>query len=554
MARSQPIAPAELPRFEFAPTPAVVTARAHSRFVRCPSCQLDNPRYLFHRAGVSFVRCTGCGAVYVNPARLHPRNDLDIARGGAFSNPRDRALIVADFGRLLEKVEADHERARGAPLERTLLLGRHLREFSELPQARRIGLVVAELNDETFERLARWSDVGWAQPLFDGAPQVVILHELLEACSDPGAVVRTLVDSLPASTSFVVTYTNADSLPARLLRRHWPSFFDYKAAFLSTGNLTALMARFGLVLKTQYPLPVTRTAQYIAERGERVAPVGTLARLLRATPLGDLPLPVRAGNRVAVFGRSAVLEAGQGEKLSIVLPVFNEAHYAAAVIDAVIAKPLRIDKELIIVESNSTDGTRDIVRRYQGRPGVRVVFEERPRGKGHAVRTGLAHVTGSIVLIQDADFEYDIDDYDALLEPILQHKTTFVLGSRSLGLDDWKVRKYDTTPIRGFALNFAQVVFAKTYNALYQQRVTDVNTMFKVFRAQCLEGLDLRSNGFELDIELACQLARNGHSPMEIPVNYVARGFDEGKKIRFWRDALPSYATFFTSRFKQGRA
>jgi glycosyltransferase involved in cell wall biosynthesis len=234
-----------------------------------------------------------------------------------------------------------------------------------------------------------------------------------------------------------------------------------------------------------------------------------------------------------------------------VLPVYNEVRYSAQVIDAVLAKPLKIDRELIIVESNSTDGTRDVIRRYEGRPGVRVVYEDAPRGKGHAVRTGLAHVTGTIVLIQDADFEYDIDDYDALLEPILQHKTTFVLGSRSLGLDDWKVRKYHATPIRGLALNFAQVLFARTYDLLYQQRVTDVNTMYKVFRAECLDGLDLESDGFELDIELACKLARNGHSPMEVPVNYVARGFDEGKKIRFWKDAIPSYAAFFKYRFRQ---
>ena len=178
-----------------------------------------------------------------------------------------------------------------------------------------------------------------------------------------------------------------------------------------------------------------------------------------------------------------------------------------------------------------------------------MVLEDRPQGKGHAVRTGLAQVTGTIVLIQDADFEYDIDDYDALLEPLLQHKATFVLGSRSLGHDDWKVRQYDATPVRGLLLNFAQVMFARTYSALYQQRVTDVNTMFKVFRAECLEGLDLKSDGFELDIELACKLAKNGHSPMEVPVNYVARGFAEGKKIRFWRDAVPSYASLFWHRF-----
>jgi len=273
-----------------------------------------------------------------------------------------------------------------------------------------------------------------------------------------------------------------------------------------------------------------------------------LSAVLEATPLGRLELPLRVGNRVAVFGRRSG-EASAREKLSIVLPVYNEARYVADVIEAVLVKPLKIDRELIVVESNSTDGTRAIVERFKGRPGVRLIFEDRPRGKGHAVRTGLAHVTGTIVLIQDADFEYDIDDYDALLEPLLQHKTSFVLGSRSLGLDDWKVRKYDATPVRGLILNLGQLLFARTYSVLYQQRVTDVNTMFKVFRSECLDGLDLKSNGFELDIELACKLARNGHSPMEVPVNYVARGFAEGKKIRFWRDAVPSYASLFLHRF-----
>jgi ribosomal protein S27E len=543
----------EPPRFIFAPTSAVTAAREHSRFVRCPACQNDNPTYLFHRTGVRFVRCRSCGAVYVNPARQHPLSDLDIERARPFSNPRDRALTVADFAHLLEHLESDYRRMAGGPLERVLLLGRHLREFSASPQAQRVGLEVAEPSDLAFERLAKSSDVTWAAPFVARAPQFVILHELLEACSDPGAVIDALLGSLPESTFFAVTYTNTDSLPARLMRRYWPSFLDYKASYLSTGNLTALMARFGLVLKTQYPLPVTRTAQYVAEIGDRIAPRVRLGSIVRATPLRNLSLPVRAGNRVAVFGRSATTESGEREKVSIVLPVFNEARYAAQVIDTVLAKALKIDKELIIVESNSTDGTREIVRRYEGLPNVRVVLEDRPRGKGHAVRAGLAHVTGTVVLIQDADFEYDVDDYDALLEPILQNRATFVLGSRSLGLDDWKVRKYEATPIRGLALNLAQVVFAKTYNLLYQQRVTDVNTMFKVFRARCLEGLDLRSNGFELDIELACQLARNGHAPMEVPVNYVARGFDQGKKIRFWRDALPSYAAFFQHRFTQGR-
>ena len=533
---------------EFMATPAVTIARSHKRYVACPACQRDTPNYLFHRSGVRFVRCAGCNAVYVNPAREQPLNNLDVDRVQPFANPRDRELMIADMSALLEQVAADHERIAGAPLERTLLLGRYLPEFAELPAARRIGLDVATIDDDAFGKLALDSDLSFVQPLLAKRPQVVILQELLESCSNPGEVVAALVAALPPSTLFVVTYTNADSLPARIMRRNWASFFGTKSAYLSTSNLTALLGGFGLVLKGQYPLPVTRTAGYVGTMAERIVPGLGLGWLAQATPLRDMKLPVRAGNRVAVFGRS-LHESGRAEKLSIVLPVFNEARFCAQVIDAVLAKPLPIDRELIIVESNSTDGTREIVQRYAGRHGVRIVLEDKPRGKGHAVRTGLQHVTGTIVLIQDADFEYDIDDYDALLEPLLQHKAMFVLGSRSLGLDDWKVRKYDTTPLRGLALNFAQVMFAKTYNLLYQQRVTDVNTMFKVFRAECLDGLDLHSNGFELDIELACKLARNGNSPMEVPVNYVARGFDDGKKIRFWRDAIPSYIAFFQHRF-----
>jgi Zn ribbon nucleic-acid-binding protein len=531
--------------FAFEPTPAVSAARAHKRFVACPTCATDNPRYLFHRTGVRFVQCAACGMVYVNPAREKAPNYLDIEGARPFTNERDRELLLRDFERLLERVAADHLRITGKPLERTLLVGRFLRSFRDLPVARRVGLEIAEIGDVEFDRVASKSDVSWADPLLARSPQVLLLHELLEACSDPGAVVRRLTEGAAPSTLFVVTYTNADSLPARVMRRYWTPFFESKTAFFGTGNLTSLMGRFGLVLKAQYPLPVTHTAQYV---GERLAPGASFPRMVSATPLGDVAVPVRAGNRVAVFGHSSLGRVGQGEKLSIVLPVYNEVRYAGQVIDAVLAKPLKIEREVIIVESNSTDGTRDVVKRYEGRPDVRVVYEDRPQGKGHAVRTGLAHVTGTIILIQDADFEYDIDDYDALLEPILQHKATFVLGSRSLGLDDWKVRKYDKTPVKGLVLNFAQVVFARTYDVLYQQSVTDVNTMYKVFRADCLDGLDLESNGFELDIELACKLARNGNSPMEVPVNYVARGFDEGKKIKP-RDAWVSYAAFFKYRW-----
>jgi hypothetical protein len=112
------------------------------------------------------------------------------------------------------------------------------------------------------------------------------------------------------------------------------------------------------------------------------------------------------------------------------------------------------------------------------------------------------------------------------------------------------VRRFAENHVKEVMLNFAQLVFAQTFNVLYQKRTTDINTMFKVFRSECLEGLDLTGDRFDLDIELVCKLVRNGNSPFEVPVNYVARGFEEGKKISFVKDALPSYWAIFKYRFR----
>jgi ribosomal protein S27E len=524
--------------YAFEPTPAVAESRARSRYVDCTLCRSDHSAYLFHRVGVRFVRCQNCGLVYVNPAGGTAINYFDMERHARLVTPHDRRLAVRDFERFLRELGRVHEQKRQRRIGRALLLGRSLPEFADVDAARSLGLRPIPIDDERFQSLALDSELAWAAPEFSPAPDVLILNELLEACADPRRVISQLRGLCGPATWFVITYANADSFPARMLRRYWPGFFDVKSVFFSTPNLCALMADEGFTLRGQFGFPTTRSARYVAER---------LSPSLSRPPLSAIELPLRTGHRVAIFEYQGPLQTG-GEKLSIVLPVFNEARYVRDVIEALLRKQLKIERELVIVESNSSDGTRQIVREYEQRRGVRVIYEDRPRGKGHAVRAGLEAATGTIILIQDADFEYDIDDYDALLEPILQRRTSFVLGSRSLGLDDWKVRRFAHGALKGALMNVAQVVFAKTFNALYQQRITDVNTMFKVFRRECLEGFELEGNGFELDIELACKLVQSGHAPIEVPVNYVSRGFDEGKKIDFWRDAFPSYFELFRRR------
>jgi hypothetical protein len=531
--------------FAFDTTPAVLTARTRRRFVDCSICGVDHSQYLFHQRGVRYVRCRSCGVVYVNPVDEVPDNHLDLDLDHAAPDPQERHLVIEDFERLLERISADYRRREGRPLRRTLLVGAFMRVFADGPHARGAGLRVAELDDDTFQDIAVRSDIQSLKHLVAEEPEVVILHELLEGACDPGAIVGALLGNLSPSTWIVVTYTNVSSLPARVMRRRSATFFNHKTTFLNTGHLGVLFARHGFELAAEWPLPKRRTLTRIASD---LGINGRLQHSLDRSGLGVWSTPLRLGDRVSVFRRKD--DIGHREKVSIVMPVYNEAGYCADVLEAVIAKELPVEKEVIIVESNSTDGTREVVEHFRERAGVRLILEDRPKGKGHAVRTGIAAADGTIIIIQDADFEYDIDDYDALLEPILQHKTHFVLGSRTLGLDDWKVRRFGDDRLKGVLMNAAQVLFASTYNVLYQQKVTDVNTMFKVFRSSCLEQFTLESNGFELDIELACKLARSGYAPMEVPVNYVSRSFAEGKKIRFFHDFFRSYSSFVKYRFQ----
>jgi GT2 family glycosyltransferase len=223
--------------------------------------------------------------------------------------------------------------------------------------------------------------------------------------------------------------------------------------------------------------------------------------------------------------------------LSVVMPVFNERATFEKTLHAVLAKEcIGVDKEVVIVESGSTDGTRELVSRYEGHPGITVVFEDRPRGKGAAVRTGLARATGTIVLIQDADSEYDVNDYDALLEPIVTYRRAFVLGSRHIG--SWKMRRFADQPAVSAFFNFGHVLFRAALNAIYGQNIKDPFTMYKVFRRDCLHRLKFECNRFDFDFELVIKLLRKGYVPLEVPVNYASRSFKEGKKVSAWRDPL----------------
>ncbi|HEX2851861.1 MAG TPA: glycosyltransferase family 2 protein [Opitutaceae bacterium] len=224
--------------------------------------------------------------------------------------------------------------------------------------------------------------------------------------------------------------------------------------------------------------------------------------------------------------------------LSVVVPVFNELATARVALDALLAKRIPdVEIQIVIVESNSTDGSRDVVLSYEDHPRVKVILEERPRGKGHAVRAGFAAATGDIMLIQDADLEYDLNDYEVLLAPIIAGRQAFVLGSRH-GEGGWAIRKFDDQPLHALVLNLAHWSFTLLLNVALGIWLRDPFTMYKVFRRDCLAGLTFDSNRFDFDWELLMKLVRKGYRPIEIPISYTSRSFKEGKKVSMIRDPL----------------
>jgi glycosyltransferase involved in cell wall biosynthesis len=243
-------------------------------------------------------------------------------------------------------------------------------------------------------------------------------------------------------------------------------------------------------------------------------------------------------------------------KVSIIIAVYNEASTVATLLERVWAQPLpAATKEIIIVESNSTDGSREIVAeflaRHGGEPGapIQVIYQDGPRGKGHAVRQGFAAATGEILLIQDADLEYDVADYPELLKPILDGRGAFVLGSRHMGSAGWKIRKFAHGGLRAGFMNVGGMLFHTFFNVLFATRLTDPTTMYKVFRADCLRGLSLTCDRFDFDFELLGKLIRSGFMPLEVPVSYKSRGFDAGKKIRIFRDPITWVVAILACRF-----
>ena len=229
-------------------------------------------------------------------------------------------------------------------------------------------------------------------------------------------------------------------------------------------------------------------------------------------------------------------------RISILIPVFNEARTLRELLGQVdTAVVAGLDKELIIVDDGSTDGTREILEHLDGlQTPFRVVFHGQNMGKGAAIRTALTYATGDLILVQDADLEYDPRDYAELLDPLLRGRADVVYGSRLRG----------GKPVRDFSLLYLWGNKFVTFvtNALYRAALTDMETGYKVFRADVIKNIRIRANRFDFEPEVTAKVLKRGYKLVELPISYYGRPHAEGKKLT-WRDGFAAIWTLVKYRF-----
>ena len=402
-------------RFEFDPTEAVVRSRASGRFISCPACGADAERYLFHERGARFVQCRSCDVVYVNPPARELRDYFDIPSDGGRVAVEDREHVRKELDDVLRYASDTFRAHRGSAPARVVVAGR-MPDHVSIASPAQIN-AVRLTRDETL-RLVNEADVSPIVAALCDDVELVVLNQLLEACPHASDVVAALAAHLPSEALLVVVYSNAASLPGRVMRRNWRRFFHWKAVYFNSENLRGMLERAGLRFVEQSGL----NTSYTVTRALGLALPGTpMAGIARRLGLGAATARVPTGTYVSTFEHARRSETN--ELLSVIVPVYNEGAYLRSVLDELLSKQFVVPHEVVIVESNSTDGTRDIVRTLRGAPGTcRSSTRTGRAARDTRCARGSPHVTGTIVLIQDADFEYDIDDYDALLEPILQHK------------------------------------------------------------------------------------------------------------------------------------
>lgn len=439
----------------------------------CPLCDAAEIAYEFVVAGVAYSACRACRLLFANPSP--PLTPLK-------ASVQARAMIR---------------------------LAIELAEFYARSRPRRIA-IVGHVQESSVENIAVLTPEA-LESQSDPYDLIVVLGGV-ERVADPHELLQQVKRKLAANGTVALLYPSIASAGAVSQRDKWVAFHEKLGYFFAPDTIQSLATRCGY-------------GDFLSFVNAADTNLGEDRAVQQWFETGALMLCRPAGTRNA-------------DLLSVIFPVYNERATVEESLQRVLRKEIPgVRIEIIVVESNSTDGSREIVERYRDHPRVRIVHEDRPRGKGHAVRAGLEHASGEVILFQDADLEYDVGDYDNLVAPLFELRQNFVLGSRHDARGQaWKIRHFEKQQTLSSVVNLAHLFLLWMFNRLYRQSLQDPFTMYKVFRRDCLYGLRFHCDRFDFDYEINIKLLRKGYQPLEIPINYVSRPFSEGKKVSFFGD------------------
>ncbi|MBV8802468.1 MAG: glycosyltransferase, partial [Gammaproteobacteria bacterium] len=513
----------------------------------CLTCNGKKIHYDFSIDKYRVEECTDCGLMRLNPqpsndelAKIYNENYFLTAFENKDHNSHVSFLKASTAKRYLDLIESymDPSLAGGHLLE----IGCGNGDFLLAAAERGFRVTGIEYSSHAAEAAAKKLSAkgevicGEITHLLntDKRFDFIIFADVLEHVRNPREFLKNTYSLLKENGIAITIVPSIDSFSARIMGNKWMEFKPEHLWYFSRKTLSRLLynENFGEI-KT-HKAKKTLSFNYIAEHFIRypTQPYTSVIQLFRQLIpnfLRKMPIRLNAGGIMMLAKKT---KACSTKKLSVIMAVYNEEKTLHKTIHGLLTKKIpNVEIEIIIIESKSTDNTPSILKEFQNHERIHIIWQDKPLGKGNAIRAGLKKTTGDYILIQDADDEYDFEDYDALIEPLMTGEAAFVLGARHGG-SAWKMRKFSDQRLAGHILNLGHWCFTLLVNTFFGLKLKDPFTMYKVFRADCLKNITFKCDRFDFDFELLIKLVKNGYKPIEVPVNYRSRSFKEGKKIR----------------------